>query len=381
MKKIKGLFLTLLGLPLLAGCQKVDYTKAMEEARDQAISLVTVSYNKFSASEGLGLAGAKLIQTQIVNDFSFTFEYEIRSYNNTTYNIEYLKVNNGLLEVEIPTFSELNPNGGQAVTYAAYVLHGTIKYGGYVAEGKKEVLPKLVGTKVSESDWRVRINAEEIKPVWEKISAVRTKTKGQTVVTSGYVCAFMNPVDSGEYKNGVWIADGSDGMMLYGGSLTSVFGSLKIGDFILVIGEASPYNGLFEVVPSSITEDLAHTSVVAPAEFKERTEAELKAFTTDNCSDLIKTPITITTDLTDKTAEASKAISVSVKVGSTSYTLHLNKHTNTEQRQEFIDYVNANKGKTAVLTTVMGYNSNTFQFTGCVITQGGSLTSMITFVD
>ena len=47
----------------------------------------------------------------------------------------------------------------------------------------------------------------------------------------------------------------------------------------------------------------------------------------------------------------------------------------------FIDKVNNNVGKTATLTTVMGYSNNALQFTGCVITNGGSLTDMITYAD
>ncbi|MGM9873876.1 MAG: hypothetical protein ACI31G_03025 [Bacilli bacterium] len=379
MKKIKGLFLLALGLPLLAGCQNTNHTAEMEAARDDAIGLVSVAYNKFSSSDGINLAGAKLIEEQVVNNFKFSFEYEVQPYNNTTYDIEYLKVENNLLVVEIPTFAELNSDDSQTITYAAYVLHGTVKYAGY--DGEKEVLPKLVNTTVATHDWRVRINAEEVKPVWERIAEARTKATGQTVVTSGYVCAFMNPVDSGEFYQGVWVADGSNGMMLYSGCLDSFFGNIQIGDLILVIGTASPYNGLFEVRPTSISEDASHASVVNEAVFAERTEAELAAFTAVNCSDLVKVPVTINSDLSSTTAAASTAISVSVSVGSTSYTLYLNKHTNTEHRQEFIDKVNANVGKTAYLTTVMGYNSSKLQFTGAVIVNGGSLADMITFVD
>lgn len=379
MKKIKGLFLLSLGLPLLAGCQKTDYTEKMEAAKESAISIVSVSYIKFSQSEGIGLEGAKLINEYTHDGFTFSFEYEVKPYNNKTYDIEYLKVNDDILEVEIPTFSELNTDGTKTISYAAYVLHGTVKYAG--SDGDKELLPNKVGTVVGEGNWNVRINAQDVKPVWERIADARKKASGATVVTSGYICAFMNPVDNGEFYNGVWIADGSDGMMLYSGNLDSIFGTYHIGDLIFVIGTASPYNGLFEVKPSAIVNDATHDNVVKPAEFKERSEADLAAFTSDNCSDLVKVQIQITSDLSETVSQSSKAINVKVKVGATTYTLYLNKHTNTQQRQDFIDKVNNNVGKTATLTTVMGYSNNTLQFTGCVITNGGSLADMITYAD
>ena len=371
MKKIFKLsFLALLAFPALVGCQQGSSEKkdgGIEAAAKKAISQIGVYYGQYSGSDGINLAGADLYQEYTVDSYTFALSYAVAPVSGT-YEIEYLKIEGNKLVVEIPTFAELNADGSEKITYAAYSLTATLKHDGKELEQK--------------GNWKIRINAEKVKPVWEKIIDARKKTSG-TVVTSGYVVALMNDKQDGEFSNGVWIADGNDGMMLYGGNLASYFSSLKIGTYVFVSGAASPYNGLFEVKPSVINLNEAPRANVAVPEFKVTTEAELNAFTADNCSDpVLFENVTITTNVAElANAAASTAITLNLKVGNTSIAYYANKHTATEDRQALVDLLKANAGKTCSVKSVMGYNAGAFQISGAVLTEGGSLADNFIFAD
>ena len=365
-KLLKFSILSLMAIPAIAGCGSKNDSAKVEEAAKQAIADVGVAYSKFSSSSGISLAGAKVITEYKVGDYEFKFDYTVAPMGNA-YSIEYLKIDTekSRLVVEIPTFQELEDQGFAGATYAGYKLNASVKH------ADKEVATQ---------SWNVRINAEKVKPVWQKLSEARLKDSGSTVVTTGYVTAFMNPVQDAEFMNGIWIADGADGMMLYGNSLTAYFGVLKIGSLVMVIGEASPYNGLFEVKnPTVEFVDEAPEGVVAPV-WTEIGEAELKAYEAVKASDPVTIPnATITSDLSGQTAADSKAITIKFKVGTTTFDYYLNKHTSTAHRQAVIDLVNANVGKTVTIKSVLGWNSGSRQVTGCVIVEGGTIADSLVF--
>ncbi|MCQ2776544.1 MAG: hypothetical protein MJ217_02330 [Bacilli bacterium] len=380
MKKIlKTGLLFLLAAPCLAACgQSNGPAVDLNKLAQNAINNLGVAYGEYAQTNGISLAGGKVIKEFTVDNHVFGFDYTVTTTG--TYKYEYLKLTEDKLEVKIPTFADLNADGTNTITYAAYQLNAKVTYKGVVEGEKEDAKSQIDKVIVENKTWNIRINAETVEPVWQKLSEARKKENGETVVTTGYVCAIMNNKDDSEYQNGVWLADGDAGMMLYGSALTAYFGALHIGDKLMVIGTASPYNGLFEVKPTKLAIVDSTPEDIAPTVFKKCTEADLKAMTVANCSDPVEFEnVTIVTDLTGKLAENSTAITIKVKIGETEMTYYVNKHTNTAERQALIDLINANKGKTCTLKTVMGYNSGTLQFTAAMINEGGSICDNIIF--
>lgn len=381
-KFLKTSILCTLAAPLLVGCgggNGGEKGPKLEDTVKRVVSLVGVAYGEYAQSSGISLAGADLIMDYELDDMKFTFDYTIAPMKEG-YKSNYVQIEGTRLNVEIPTFRELNDDdGSQAVTYAGYILSASVKYAGAV-EGKTENNKKSIGQEVGTGKWNIRVNAEEIKPVWEKLSQARTKLNGETVVTTGYVCAFMNNKDDSEYSNGVWLADGDAGMMLYGAALTAYFGSIKVGDMVMVIGTASPYNGLFEVKPTKLSIVTSSPEEVAAPNFKEYTEDQIKAFTDVNCSDPVTVKnCTLVSDPDTLKVASATAISLSIKFGNTTYTGYVNKHTNQAERQALVDHLKAHKGQPFTLKTVMGYNSGSFQFTIADITGTDGLVSCFQF--
>ena len=374
--------LSLFALPFLAGCGKTNDTKGLQDAAKQAVAEIGVAYAGYSGSEGISLAGGKLIQEYTHDIYKFSLAYTVAPAGKA-YEIEYLKVDEGKLVVEIPTFTELEAQGFEGATYAAYQLSAKVTYKG-VVDGQKEKFAKQIDKEVTfdknPAEWKIRINAEKVKPVWQKIAQARLKEKGETVVTTGYVTAFMNPAQDSEYSNGVWIADGADGMMLYGNSLVAYFGALHIGDMIMVIGPASPYNGLFEVSGPSISFVDTTPEPIAEPVWTKIGESELNSYGAVKANDpVIIENAEITTDVSSITAKDNTAITLNVKVGSKTISYYLNKHTNTAHRQAVIDAIKANAGKKVTIKSVLGWNSEKLQITGCVIVDGGTIANSLTF--
>lgn len=377
---IKLSLLAVLAIPAMVGCGGKGGSKEdLEQSAKTATAEVGVAYSGYSSSEGLGLAGAKLITEYTVGDAQFKLEYSVAAMAKA-YTIEYLKIEEEKLVVEIPTFAELEEQGFSGATYAAYKLSAKVTYLG-AKEGAKEQFSSYIDKEIGEgASWNIRINAETTKPVWQKIADARLKESGETVVTTGYVTAIMNPVQDAEYQNGVWLADGANGIMLYGSSLTAYFGAIHIGDMLMVIGPASPYNGLFEVKnPTIAFVENAPQEIVQPV-WTEIGESELGSYTAVNANDpVIIKNATITTDVSEMTAVDSKAITLSVKVGSKTISYYLNKHTNTAHRQAVIDLIKANAGKTVTIKSILGWNNNALQITGCCIADDGGIVNSLTF--
>ena len=366
----------------LIGCNKNDNKDSgagLEKAAEAAVNTVGVAYNGFAGSDGISIGGATLITSHTEGNYEFNVSYTVAPMSGT-YTHTYLAVENNKLAVEIPTFDELKADNFTG-TYAAYKLTGSFKYAKYVGEGTDKDADK-VGSEIKSHVWNIRINAEKVKPVLQKISEGRKKTKGETVVTKGYITGFMNNVDGDEFKNGVWIADGNDGMMLYGGNLASVMGVIEIGDLVLVAGTASPYNGLFEINPKSLvkTDDpsIKDADPVAAPAWKELSENDLKGLVAVNANDpLLIKGATITTDVDGLKADG--AMTIAVKLGNTSINCYVNKHTNADQRKALVDHLKANKGKTVDVKSIGGWNNDTFQITVAQLVKNGNLNDVFTF--
>ena len=370
---MKKSLLALLVVPLLVGCgcnskddggdAPVDPSKN-KTAIETAIAEVGVQYDAFASSSGISLAGAKLITEHTVDDTKFEISYTVEALQ--TYSIEYVKLNEEKmrLDVEIPTFDELKADGYSG-SYAQYKLVGKFSGGG----------------EEQEKTWKIRVNAEEIKPVWEKIVTARTKEKGATVVTTGYVVAFMNISDSSEFSNGVWIADGADGLMLYGG-LTSQYGQMKIGDMIMVVGKAEPYNGLFEIKNPSVSYVDDAPETIAEPIFTETDEARFNEIKSDanHASDpILMKEVSVETDPDTLTPTKGKEMSISLKIGETKVTYFCNKHTDLEERKVLVEHLKAHKGEKCTVKSVMGIYNDALQFNGSIIVNGGSLTDNFIF--
>ena len=374
--------LALMAAGSLIGCnksEKKDSGQTLDKAAEAAIGTVGVAYSGFAGSDGISIGGATLITSHTEGNYEFAISYSVAPMTGT-YTHTYLAVEGNKLVVEIPTFEELQADNFTG-SYAAYKLTGSFKYAKYAGAGTDKDADKI-NTEIKSHVWNIRINAEKVKPVLQKISEGRLKVKGETVVTKGYVTGFMNNVDGDEFKNGVWIADGNDGMMLYGGNLASVMGVIEIGDLLLVAGTASPYNGLFEINPKSIvkTDDpsIKGSEPVAAPAWKELTESELGALAAVNANDpLLIKGATITTDV--DTLKADAAMTIAVKLGSTSINCYVNKHTNAAQREALVAHLKANKGKTVDVKSIGGWNSDTFQITVAQIVKNGNLNDVFTF--
>ncbi len=366
----------------LIGCnnnKKQEDGPSLEKSAEAAINSVGVAYSGYAGSSGISIGGATLISSHKEGNYEFSISYSVAPMTGT-YTHTYLAVEGNKLVVEIPTFDELKADNS-SLSYAAYKLTGSFKYAKYAGEGEDKEAAKI-GTEIKSHVWNIRINAEKVKPVLQKISVARQKAKNETVVTKGYVTAFMNNIDGDEYKNGVWIADGNDGMMLYGGNLAGVMGVIEIGDLLLVAGTASPYNGLFEINPTSITkiDDPSIKDadpVVAPA-WKELDENGIKALAAVNANDpLLIKGATITTDV--DALDPAGAMTIAIKLGSASINCYVNKHTNAAQREALAAHLKANKGKTVDVKSIGGWNSNTFQITVAQLVKNGNLNDVFTF--
>ncbi len=365
----------------LIGCnnnKKQSGGDGLDKSAEGAVSTVGVAYSGYAGSDGISIGGGKLIQSQAQGNYQFDITYTVAPLS-ATYSHTYLAIEGEKLVVEIPTFDELKADNATG-TYAAYKLTGSFKYAKYLGEGKDADADK-VGQEIKNHSWNIRINAEKEKPVLQKISVARNKEKGETVVTKGYITAFMNNVDGDEFKNGVWIGDGADGMMLYGGMLPSSMGTLEIGDLILMAGTASPYNGLFEVNPKSISkiDDPAIGSDynVSTPVWTELDEAGIKALDAEKADDQFTIPnVTLTgiEDLKDKSS-----MEFGGTVGSTSFAIYVNKHTNAAQRTALLKHLQDNKDKTVTLKVIGGWNNSAFQFTVAQITKDGNLNDCFQF--
>ena len=346
-KLLKLSLLSLFIVPALAGCGDNGNSKAKEEAKI-AFSQIDPSYSSFASSDGLGLAGAGLVMSyKTENGYEFNFKYSVAPMQGKTYASEYVKINTNVntLEVEIPTFQELNSDGSKTVNYAAYVLTAEALY--------KE---KTVDTRT----WNIRVNAEENKPQVQTIAdAKATRQENDTVVTYGYVYGYYS-YDVNHFYTGVYIANGADGLLLYAGKLTNYFNLIEIGDLVMVIGKAAPYNGLFEVKPDSIKTINHDVDGVAKPIVTELTGLQYKALSSTSAGNLVKMEnLTMVSDLSNKTDFPKGAHWTLTAKDSEDreITIYVNYHVKNAVMEEIRTLFTSNPGKTFNFTGALGWYS------------------------
>lgn len=364
-KLLKLSFLSLFAIPLLAGCG--ESSEQIKSAAQEAFTQIGVAYAGYASSDGLGIAGGNLITEYTTSEgYEISFKYSVAPAQGKTYDIEYVKINTTLnvLEVEIPTFQELNSGDSKDINYAAYVLTGEAYY-------KNKA--------VDSQTWNLRINAEETKPVVQTIAdAKATRKENETVITYGYVYGYF-AYDANHFYTGVYIASGADGMMLYAGKLTNYFGIIDIGDLVMVVGKASPYNGLFEVKPDLVKQiDHAVDGVVEPI-CTTYTVPQIKGLTNVKAGDFVKVEnLTMVSNIADKTSyKKGEHWTLKAKDASDNeITIYVNYHVKNaveeEIRQLFID----NAGKTFnIVASLSWYNGPQL----CPIISQKGLTASMSF--
>ena len=344
---LKLSLLALFAVPVLAGCGASDNSKAKEEAK-VAFSQIDPAYSSFASSDGLGLAGAGLVmEYKTENGYDFKFDYSVAPMQGKTYSIEYVKINKNVntLEVEIPTFEELNTDGSKSINYAAYVLTAKALY-----------KDKEVDTRT----WNIRINAEEIKPQVQTIAdAKATRKENETVVTYGYVYGYYS-YDVNHFYTGVYIGNGADGMLLYAGKLTNYFNLINIGDLVMVIGKAAPYNGLFEVKPDSIKTINYDIEGVTKPTITTLSGLEYKALSSTAAGNLVKMEnLTLVSDISNKT-DFPKGAHWTLKAKDSEereITIYVNYHVKNAVMEEIRTLFTSNPGKTFNFTGALGWYS------------------------
>ncbi len=368
-KILKLSLLSLLAFPVLTGCE--DKAKKAKSEAKEAFTQISVAYSGMASSEGLGLAGLGLVESYTTqNGYEFHFTYSVAPLAGKSYDIEYVKVNQELmvLEVEIPTFAELN--GGtdsEEINYAAYTLTGVANY------NNKEV---------SSMSWNIRVNAEKQKPTVQTIAdAKATRKEGETVITYGYVYGYHS-YDSNHFYTGVYIANGADGMMLYAGKISNYLGVIDIGDLVMVIGKAAPYDGLFEVKPDSIKVIDHDIDGVSKPVVTTLTGIQYKALSSVKAGNFIRMEnLTLTSDIADKT-EYPKGSHWELKAKDESdntITIYVNYHIKNAVMEEIRQMFADNAGKKFNITGSLGWHSGG-QITPIIYEKGKTASMSFEFV-
>ncbi len=339
--------LSALAIAALAGCgnkNTVNYDEVLNKQAKLAFSQVAVSYRSFATTDGLSMCGEKLSREAItVDGFKFSYTYSVTAQKE--YDTEYVKINETgyYLDVIIPEIWEL-PDGYKE--YAAYTLTGNATFQGYVGD-KKDDYSKYVGQSFGSQNWNMRVNAMETRPVVLKIADAKKKNEGDLIITRGYVCGWLEK-STANFYTGVYIADGTDGMMLYAGSLSNYVNDLEIGSLVQVSATLSPYNGLIEAKPvnNGIAVDIIDNTISQP-ELNVYTEADIKNAKVFNTGNMVKVEnMTLASDqATIEGLKVGEHWTFDAKVGSTTVQMSVNYHIGKDSQQALKDKLLANLNK------------------------------------
>lgn len=261
--------LSLLSIGALAGCGEKKPEEPIETRTEEqiivdngaeAVKLLNPALESLS-STGLSYGESKSLTTLVTINSShqFTVTYSLNAFPGTSYAREYLTLQDDSsatmgkkLVTDAPTSEEL----GDA-DFAKYQLKYTMNFKGYVegatAPKGVEYTTKYINKEICKD---ANVNVKVLPVKMAKIKDAKSLASGTVVSTYGYIVGWLNPVN-GQIHNGVFIQDGTDGLQLYAGNISTVMWpegatepALKIGDLVHVVGKISPYNGLFEVKPS-----------------------------------------------------------------------------------------------------------------------------------
>ena len=381
---LKLIALAMLVAPIIAGCDKPapgyietrTEQEIVEELADASLLDVGVGYNKFS-SEGVNFGETEL--TVNINQkvwegdkAGLNFEFTYQVIPQESYTTEFLKLTDKegvpTLEADIVTPLDIDSYPQAKVLGAAlYILRAEITFTGY-AEGFKapsglKITTDFVGQKISNKSWNALVKTTQSG----KISEVKSAKSGDLVITYGRVTGAYQWT-SDQLYSGLWITDGTDGLMLYAGTITEDFfdesGALAInvGDVVRIYGEAAPYNGLFEIKPKSAVKvtDQSIIDTIAPASYPTITGAELKAMTVVDTGNIVKM-----SGLRLNSLDGSKTVNPSSLNPGSHWTLNCN--DGTTDVTIYVNYHMGNDAQTAVKNFLSSLTSGqTFSLTAAV---------------
>lgn len=301
-KKLLTLAITLLtAVPMLAGCEEKDpYVESrteeelITELSEIALDQIGSIYSSFS-SDGIALGTTELTKEAIVTipewekdtkGLKFSFTYSIAN-KMEKYDEEFLKLDaeNYKLTANFVTALDLvKYPSSAAVNAAVYSLEAKVKFEGYaedfVAPNGLTTSEEFVGKEMSSKKYTTLVKETKSGTMQEcKEAAAKSY-----VLFYGQVAGYFNS-SKDEMYTGVFVTNGNDGIMIYAGNITTaVFGEgdeaqIKMGDYVMVYGEVSPYNGLYEVKPKTfkVIDDQNIIKDIKPFEYNEYTAKELMA--------------------------------------------------------------------------------------------------------
>lgn len=313
-KNLKLIALATLVAPVLASCGNNNTTsyvetrteqEIIEELAESALLEVGLTYAKF-ASDGIPYGETSLTMTnnqkvwdgdQVGLNFSFTYTISPQESYETPFLTLSDKEGVATLTADLVTLLDLQGYPESTLMGAAmYNLKAEVTFVGYGENFKApkglKITSNFIGEKISENSWNALIKVTQSG----KLSEVKSAKNKDMVLTIGRITgAYDWSYD--EIFRGVWITDGADGLMLYAGTLQTDFydsedseAKLKVGDVVQVFGEASPYNGLFEVKPKKVIKVTDQTVIdsIAPASYPTITGAELAAKTIVDTGNIVR---------------------------------------------------------------------------------------------
>ncbi|MFA6376996.1 MAG: hypothetical protein WCW63_00065 [Acholeplasmataceae bacterium] len=378
MKKtiLTSALLLCLSVAALAGCdskvEPIDEGELINSLAATALSEVGVSYATFS-TDGIAVGDIDLVTS--INEkvseedeigVNFNIDYTVTAQE--AYNGNYLTYADGVLTAVL-----LTPDGitgctlAESLGGAVYTLAATISFAGYgdgfIAPKGLTVTDSLVGQDVGSKSWNcLVIAADAVTGTFSEIKS--TAVSGDYAYFTGRVSGWYQFGPDESYR-GIFLSDGSDGIMLYAGSISTAFFSdsevlINKGDVISVYGLVSPYSGLFEVKPNSITKITDPTTIasIAPLSYQTVGVTDITSGTTVLTGNFVSVP-----GLTLKTVPTLTVGShwtvVAQDASGNELTIYVNYHVG-ETAQNAIKTIFESLGSTGTFTfqgVVSAYNS------------------------
>ncbi len=372
-KMLKTSLLLALALPVMVGCNKGPSYKETRTEEDlilelaqQALAEVGVGYASFS-STGLAYGDNDLITS--VNEkvwegdeigLNFSIKYTLIPQEDNfpkefvTLSEEGDKLIAGLVKME--ELSEV----GKALEGAAYTLKADVYFDGYGENFKVNGLTTtdtFLDQKISTKSWNAIAKVAKVAATLGQLKAT-TKNNDYVIFQGVYNAWYSDGYD--ELYSGAFIANGNDAIMIYAGTITEDFfdaetKELKIhaGDAVEVFGRVSPYNGLYEVKPISVTK-ITDQSVI------------------ESIATPVENPMTVTQVNESKIDATGKLVTLTgLKIKELPKELKIGSHWTIKaedaSKNEITIYVNYHVGEaaqTAIKTVIEGLGESTFTFHG-----------------
>ncbi|MDD4154379.1 MAG: hypothetical protein PHT30_03090 [Bacilli bacterium] len=330
--KLTKFLIPTLALAFLAGCSvESDVGQAIVDAVSEIGALVSngrtgMPYSDRTMTINMQ-SGDTLSATNVVKINQETLKMDMT--NGVTVNISYDfdvdTADNWSIAEGKPdaTHSRLAPKILDFEDYNS-VLTATISYG----ETTKEV------------SWDIFVAQRGYELVVVPIADIRGNVEvNEEITTRGYI--------TGHYENslthiysGVMIADGDSAIMLYAGSLSTLWfqDEYAIGDLVIVSGLYSPYSGLAELKPTTLALSYEFAEVSEPVDLIISSEEEYtKEALTGMDGRIIQINGLVYVSGKESLTAGGSHVTIKMKFGATNVDFRLNYHIGTAVQQEFVD--------------------------------------------